>query len=91
MKAKTLKKQSQTDWDRLDKMSDEEIDTSEIPVMGEDFFRNADLMMPSESKVPITIRIDKPVLEWFKSQGKGYQTRMNAILKAYVKASLKEV
>lgn len=86
-----MKKQSQTDWDRLDKMSDEEIDTSEIPVMGEDFFRNADLMMPSESKVPITIRIDKPVLEWFKSQGKGYQTRMNAILKAYVKASLKEV
>lgn len=45
-----MKKQSQTDWDRLDKMSDEEIDTSEIPVMGEDFFRNADLMMPSESK-----------------------------------------
>lgn len=86
-----MKKQSQTDWDRLDKMSDEEIDTSEIPVMGEDFFRNADLMMPSESKVPITIRIDKPVLEWFKSQGKGYQTKMNAILKAYVKASLKEV
>lgn len=82
-----MKKQSQTDWDRLDKMSDEEIDTSEIPVMGEDFFRNADLMMPSESKVPITIRIDKPVLEWFKSQGKGYQTRMNAILKAYVSSN----
>lgn len=49
MKANTSKTQSQTDWDKVDKLSDEEIDTSEIPVMEEDFFKNADLMMPSES------------------------------------------
>ncbi|MHC1729941.1 MAG: BrnA antitoxin family protein [Syntrophobacteraceae bacterium] len=39
-----------------------------------------------ERKSSITLRVDKEVLEWFRSQGKGYQSRMNAVLKAYMKA-----
>jgi uncharacterized protein (DUF4415 family) len=53
--------------------------------MDEEFFKNATLVMP-EPKTSVTLRIDREIIEWFKSEGKGYQTRMNAVLKAYVKA-----
>jgi uncharacterized protein (DUF4415 family) len=66
-------------------MSDEEIDTSEIPPLDERFFAEAELRMPA-SKSSITIRLDPEVLEWFKSQGKGYQTRINSVLRMYMEA-----
>ena len=39
-------------------------------------------------KKPLTIRVDADVLAWLKAQGKGYQTRINAVLRTYMKASL---
>lgn len=66
-------------------MKDEDIDLSDIPEMNDEFFMNATLMMP-EPKASVTLRVDREVLDWFKSRGKGYQTRMNAVLKAYVAA-----
>jgi uncharacterized protein (DUF4415 family) len=63
--------------------SDDQIDYSDIPELGDDFFKNARLVQPSH-KEQITMRLDAEVLEWFRSQGKGYQTRMNAVLKAYM-------
>jgi uncharacterized protein (DUF4415 family) len=42
-------------------------------------------MLP-ETKNLISLRVDPEVLTWFRSQGKGYQTRMNAVLRAYMKA-----
>ena len=39
-----------------------------------------------ERKQPVTIRLDADVVDWFKDQGKGYQTRINAVLRAYVDA-----
>ena len=78
-----MKKQSSgTDLQRIDAMSDADIDTSEIPELGEDFFRKATIWK-RERKISITLRVDKEVVEWFKSQGKGYQSLMNAVLKAY--------
>lgn len=44
-------------------------------------------LKPTPAKKSIALRIDADVLEWFKSQGEGYQTRMNAVLKAYRDAS----
>ena len=85
MSVKSTKRPSRTDWDRVDAMSDEEIDTSEIPPLDESFFAEAELRMPA-SKSSITIRLDPEVLEWFKSQGKGYQTRINAVLRMYMEA-----
>ena len=73
---------SRTDWKRLAAMPDEEIDTSDIAELGDDFFRQATLRAPA--KKPITLRVDTDVLEWFKSQGKGYQSRINALLRAYM-------
>ena len=61
---------SQTDWERVDALTDNDIDTSDIPPLDEHFFANAELKMP-ETKQAITIRVDKDVLEWFKSQVRG--------------------
>lgn len=67
-------------------MSDEDIDYSEIPELTADFFENAVLIMP-EAKAVVTLRLDQDVLKWFKAQGGGYQTRINALLRAYMKAN----
>lgn len=44
-------------------------------------------LKPVPTKISISLRIDQDVLDWFKSQGVGYQTRMNAVLKAFREAS----
>lgn len=75
---------SKTDWQRLSKMKDQDIDTSDIPELGEDFFRHAELHLPV--KRAVTIRLDADVLEWFKGQGTGYQTRINQLLRQYMQA-----
>ncbi len=77
-----MKKTSGTDWQRLDTMNDDEIDTSDIPELDEEFFNQADLRLPV--KKPVTIRLDSDVLEWFKEQGQGYQTRINNLLRKYM-------
>ena len=66
-------------------MDDSEIDTSDIPELGDDFFQEAELTVPV--KKPITIRLDTDVLDWFKSQGQGYQTRINTLLRRYMEAN----
>ena len=66
-------------------MSDEEIDTSDVPELDEEFFRHAKVRLPA-GKQQVSLRIDSDVLDWFKSRGKGYQTRINAVLRAYVRA-----
>ena len=79
-----MSKASKTDWERLAKMDDREIDTSDIPELGEDFFRRAELRVPV--KPAVTIRLDADVLAWFKGQGTGYQTRINQLLRQYMQA-----
>lgn len=82
-----LPKTQRTDWNRLDKLTDEEIDTSDIPELDEEWFKNAKVVLPQKKKA-ISLRLDGDVVEWFKSnsKGRGYQTFINAVLKAYVKA-----
>ena len=79
-----MSKASKTDWERLAKLDDQDIDTSDIPQLGEDFFRRAELRVPV--KKAVTIRLDADVLEWFKGQGTGYQTRINQLLRHYMQA-----
>jgi len=85
MNVQDLKKPSETNWERLDEMTDEEIDTSDIPPLDETFFANARLRMP-DKKVSVTLDVDADVLEWFKAQGEGFQNRINAALKIYAEA-----
>lgn len=71
----------------LSMKSDEDIDFSDIPELDEEWFKNARLVYPSERKQQITVRLDADLVEWFKAQGRGYQTRMNAVLRAYYQAA----
>jgi len=78
---------SKTDWEKLDNMHDDDIDCSDIPAYGADFWADAKIVTPPE-KQQLTIRLDKDVLDWMKSQGKGYQTRINAVLRSYYEAHM---
>ena len=66
----------------LAKIPDSEIDYSDIPSMGDAFWKSA-IRNPfyKPTKQATTVRIDADVLLWLKSTGKGYQTRINAILR----------
>ncbi len=71
--------------EQLKAIKDEDIDYSDIPELDEAFWKNAEVRLP-ETKTGVYIRLDGDVLNWLKSQGKGYQTRINAILRAYYEA-----
>lgn len=62
-------------------IDDSEIDTSDISELDDDFWHEARSVLPENY-----LRVDKDTLEWFKTQGQGYESRMNAILKDYVSA-----
>lgn len=82
--------QSKTDWAKL-KSSARATATPEHPeaelrhvVRG--IIRRG--LKPLPAKAAVSLRIEQDVLEWFKAQGPGYQTRMNAVLRAYRDASV---
>ena len=62
---------------------DSDIDTSDIPALGKEFWDNAKIRWPRNKKV-ISIRLDEDILAFFQSQGKGYQSKINAVLRSYV-------
>ena len=74
-----------SDLKRVDALRDEDIDYSDIPELDAEFFRKARVVVPPR-KQQLTIRLDTDVLAWLKSQDKGYQSRINAILRAYYDA-----
>lgn len=61
------------------------IDYSDIPETDENFWENATVHLP-KPKQSLTIRLDYEIVEWFKEEGPGYQTKINAVLRSYVKA-----
>ena len=66
-------------------MKDDDIDYTDIPELDDFFWKNAKLVLPGEKSL-IPIRLDDDILQWFRSQGKGYQTKINAVLRSYVEA-----
>jgi uncharacterized protein (DUF4415 family) len=80
---------SQTDWQRLDRMNDEDIDLSDCPEITPEQFAKAGVrkgLPAAKRKEQVTLRVDSDVLEWFKLQGRGYQTQINTLLRAYMDA-----
>ena len=73
----------------LEAIQDKDIDYSDIPELDEQFWKNAEVRLP-ETKTGVYIRLDSDILEWMKSQGKGYQSRINAILRSYYEAHKNE-
>ncbi len=55
----------------------------------DEFWERAEVVYP-ERKTPVSLRVEAEVLEWFKAQGPGHLTRMQAVLRAYVEAKRKQ-
>lgn len=78
----------ETDWERVRNMTDEEIeaavagDPDAVPI-GLDW-SDAELIIPAR-KQPVSIRLDEDVLTYFKETGPRYQTRINEVLRTYMK------
>ena len=78
-----------TDWTRVDALTDEEMaqaiaddpDTFEPDLT---WLQRAMILRPGQPKIRVTAYFDQEVVEWFRAQGRGYQTRMNAVLRAYM-------
>ncbi len=79
------KSMTKAELERFRNMKDEDIDTSDIPELDERFWELAQIIRP-QKKIPISLRVDDNILAWFKKQGPGYQSRINAALKVYMAA-----
>jgi uncharacterized protein (DUF4415 family) len=90
MKRKRTTKASQTDWPRIRAMKDEDIVIDrDAPAWTPEMFARAVWrkgLKPIPKKALVSLRIDEDVLTWFRAQGAGYQSRMNALLRAYMEA-----
>lgn len=86
---KTSKRKSGTDWNALRHMSDAEIRAGidadpDAHATDEGFWEEAKVVWPQPKRV-VTMRLDADLLQWFRRE-RGYQTRINAILRSYMKA-----
>ena len=61
-------------------------DAPEGPSLPKDFWKTAKVVYSEGPKEAVKVRYDADMLEWFKAQGRGYQTRMNAVLRSYYEA-----
>lgn len=79
---------SETDWDKVKAMPQEEVERladAEDGPLPEGWENTVILGIPAR-KQEVHIRLDADVLQWFKAHGRGYQTRINAVLRAFVQA-----
>jgi uncharacterized protein (DUF4415 family) len=96
MKKTSISKKSKvdkTDYERLDAMKDEDIDFSDIPEITPEMFARAVVrrnFKPVPRKKQLTLRVDSDVVDWYKKQGPGYQTRINSLLRAYMREHLRQ-
>lgn len=70
-------------------MADEDIDVSDLPEIPPERFARALVrkgLRPAMRKSQITLRVDSDVLDWFRAKGAGYQSQINAVLRAYKEA-----
>jgi len=85
MNEQHMNKISTTDWARIDAMTDDDIDTSDIPPLTDEFFKRASVRMPKQVAT-MTVQVDADVLNWFKALGDQYEQRVNAALRMYAEA-----
>lgn len=80
-----LLKKSQTDWGKLHQEDDSDIDYTDIPPTTKEFWADAEKYMPHH-KAHVSMRLDDDIVAFFKRCGRGYQSKINAVLKAYVRS-----
>ncbi len=89
MKKKNISNKAQTDWERIDALKDKDIDLSETPEISAEMFARSIVrrgLKVAPRKTQLTLRVDSDVLDWYKKQGAGYQTKINALLRSYMEA-----
>jgi uncharacterized protein (DUF4415 family) len=92
-KPRTAKISSGSDWKRIHALTDAEIERmaaadADNPASSTSDWAEAMIGLPP-LKTPVNAKFDVDVVDWFKSQGRGYQTRMNAVLRRYMEAQRK--
>ena len=80
-----MHKPSETNWDRVDALTDDAVDTTDIAPLQGSFFSRATLRMPRDL-VPVTVKLDSDVVAWFKAQGDDWEQRLNAALRIYAES-----
>ncbi len=85
MSAKSIKKKSKsrTNLAKLHRTDDKDINYDNSPATTQEFWEDAKIYMP-QHKIHISLRLDEDIINFFKEEGAGYQSRINAVLKAYV-------
>jgi uncharacterized protein (DUF4415 family) len=89
MNKSSTSKPSQTDWAKVDALSDTDLDYSDSPKISPEFFVTGKLRKGQRvpvGKEAISIRLDRDILEWLRSRGSGYQSEVNALLRAYMQS-----
>ena len=74
---------TKTDYKRLADLADDGIDYSDIAMSDEEFWKDAEVVFPSK-KIHLSIRLDDDIVTWFKRFGRGYQTKINSVLRSYI-------
>jgi uncharacterized protein (DUF4415 family) len=85
MSGRVMNNTSRTDWHRVDALTDEQIDTSDIPSLSEEFFAKAQWRMPEQPRT-VAVPIDPETLAWFQEQGEAAQEEMAVALRIYAEA-----
>lgn len=85
MNNNSISPKSETDWQRLDTMSDEEIDFSDCPEVTPAMFAKAKIRRPPH-QTQVTLTLDSDVLAWYEAQGESAQRQMAIALKIYAEA-----
>lgn len=85
MNGKNMNTTSKTDWARVDALTDEDIDTSDIPPLSDDFFSNARWRVPPTPRT-VVIRVDPETYEWFQAQGESSERQMALALRIYAES-----
>ena len=83
-------KGDRTDWARVNALTDADIeraiaeDPDAAPILDAEFWKNAVLVPPPARKAAVSLRLDADVLDFFRAAGRGYQTRINSVLRSFV-------
>ncbi len=93
LSARRARGESRTDLERLRAKTAAEVERDiaadpDFKDQAEEWYLNATAVMPTPKKL-LSLRLDNEVVDWFKQQGPGYQTRINAVLRAFVQQARK--
>lgn len=85
MKENAMNNTSKTNWEKVDSLTAEEIDTSDIPPLTDEFFDNSRWWKAKEP-LSVLVKVDPATLSWFQAQGEDYEQKMAAALRIYAES-----